>query len=387
MNTLITTLIGRRLVAAILNIQFILILFLSVVSVESNVQAWELITKEDRMTNETTQLLVQDDGSVYTAFQCSKDLFLTMEILVRDVDLLHNDDNSISGSIGRVRINGNVHEIAINHSDEYSNQYLSNLGGYGDWPTDLLIELSLNNGSLYYLEPDLNFMNFWNECLPVVKQEQGLRIWQAAKEKEEQKAAVAEQVAAKVAQQRKWDAEREKRETEEAALEHAKKKEDDLREVAEGYKREALSALLLGPLSYDKPDLYLDDAEREEAAAKAAAKAAALQREQDAIEEVYQDILTGKQSINDRDAIPLFTVNPDYPSQALGRGIEGWVEIQFSITTTGSVKDAVVVESSSQIFEQAAIMAIRSWRFNPKIENGEAVERVGMQKILRFELE
>lgn len=90
---------------------------------------------------------------------------------------------------------------------------------------------------------------------------------------------------------------------------------------------------------------------------------------------------------SDRDVMPLVRINPDYPPRALSRGIEGWVQIQFTITATGTVKDAVVVKSSSNIFEEAAIKAILRWRYNPKIENGEGVERVGMQTILRFELE
>jgi len=90
---------------------------------------------------------------------------------------------------------------------------------------------------------------------------------------------------------------------------------------------------------------------------------------------------------SDRDVMPLVRINPDYPPRALSRGIEGWVQIQFTITATGTVKDAVVVKSSSQMFEEAAIKAILRWRYNPKIENGEGVERVGMQTILRFELE
>jgi len=90
---------------------------------------------------------------------------------------------------------------------------------------------------------------------------------------------------------------------------------------------------------------------------------------------------------SDRDVMPLVRINPDYPPRALSRGIEGWVQIQFTITATGTVKDAAVIKSSSEMFEEAAIKAILRWRYNPKIENGEGVERVGMQTILRFELE
>ena len=90
---------------------------------------------------------------------------------------------------------------------------------------------------------------------------------------------------------------------------------------------------------------------------------------------------------SDRDTIPLVRVPPDYPQRAISRGLEGWVQVQFTITGTGAVKDAVVVKSSSKIFEEAAIKSILRWRYNPKIEGGVAVDRVGVQTIIRFTLE
>jgi outer membrane biosynthesis protein TonB len=39
------------------------------------------------------------------------------------------------------------------------------------------------------------------------------------------------------------------------------------------------------------------------------------------------------------------------------------------------------------IFNDAALKAIARWRYNPKVENGVAVERVGVQTIIRFQLE
>ena len=90
---------------------------------------------------------------------------------------------------------------------------------------------------------------------------------------------------------------------------------------------------------------------------------------------------------SDRDTIPLVRVPPDYPQRAISRGLEGWVQVQFTITGTGSVKDAVVVKSSSKIFEEAALKSIARWRYNPKIEGGVAVDRVGVQTIIRFTLE
>lgn len=91
---------------------------------------------------------------------------------------------------------------------------------------------------------------------------------------------------------------------------------------------------------------------------------------------------------SDRDVMPLVRINPDYPQRALNRGIEGWVQVQFTITEQGTVTDAVVVESSPpSIFDEAALRAISRWRYNPKVEGGVAQARIGMQTIIRFTLE
>jgi periplasmic protein TonB len=90
----------------------------------------------------------------------------------------------------------------------------------------------------------------------------------------------------------------------------------------------------------------------------------------------------------DRDVIPLVRVPPEYPASEATRGTEGWVEVQFSITATGSVRDAFIVDASPKgVFEAAALKAIGRWRYNPKIESGVAVERVGLQTVIRFQLE
>ena len=90
----------------------------------------------------------------------------------------------------------------------------------------------------------------------------------------------------------------------------------------------------------------------------------------------------------DGDVIPQVRVNPDYPPAALTRNIEGWVQVRFTVTAIGTVRDAVIVASEpGTIFDDAALKAIARWRYNPRVENGEAVERVGLQTIIRFELE
>jgi periplasmic protein TonB len=89
----------------------------------------------------------------------------------------------------------------------------------------------------------------------------------------------------------------------------------------------------------------------------------------------------------DTDVLPLVRIPPDYPPRALSRGIEGWVRVQFTITATGSVRDAIVVAADPRdVFNDAALAAISRWRYNPRVVDGTAVERVGVQTEIRFEL-
>ena len=91
---------------------------------------------------------------------------------------------------------------------------------------------------------------------------------------------------------------------------------------------------------------------------------------------------------SDRDVVPLIRIVPDYPPRAQARGLEGWVQVQFTITATGMVKDPVVVNAEPRnVFDDAALKAIARWRYNPKVENGVPIERVGVQTRLVFQLE
>ena len=95
----------------------------------------------------------------------------------------------------------------------------------------------------------------------------------------------------------------------------------------------------------------------------------------------------GAGGASDRDVVPLVRVDPDYPPRARQQGIEGWVEIEFTITPVGTIQDAVVIASNpSFVFDRAALRAVRKWRYNPKVEDGVAIARPGIQVRLRFEI-
>jgi protein TonB len=90
---------------------------------------------------------------------------------------------------------------------------------------------------------------------------------------------------------------------------------------------------------------------------------------------------------SDADAVPVVRVNPQYPPRAAERGIEGWVELRFTISAAGKVIDAEVTRSHpGNVFDRAALRAVRKWKYNPKVEDGEPVARPGVTVRLEFEL-
>ncbi len=91
---------------------------------------------------------------------------------------------------------------------------------------------------------------------------------------------------------------------------------------------------------------------------------------------------------SDADILPLVRIEPRYPARALQREIEGWVLMEFSISPAGTVVNPFVVDSEPpRTFDRAALRAVSRWKYKPRVEDGVAVMRTGVQVVLTFELE
>ncbi|MYA15348.1 MAG: energy transducer TonB [Gammaproteobacteria bacterium] len=63
-----------------------------------------------------------------------------------------------------------------------------------------------------------------------------------------------------------------------------------------------------------------------------------------------------------------------YPADAKANGVEGRVVVRYDVTVAGTVDNAVVIESVPPgVFDDAALAAVRSWRFRPMVDHGEVV--------------
>ena len=67
------------------------------------------------------------------------------------------------------------------------------------------------------------------------------------------------------------------------------------------------------------------------------------------------------------------TVNPRYPREARDKGVQGDVFLQATIDTNGNIASLKAVKGDP-ILADAAIEAVKQWKYKPYLLNGEPVE-------------
>lgn len=86
--------------------------------------------------------------------------------------------------------------------------------------------------------------------------------------------------------------------------------------------------------------------------------------------------------------VPLIRTTPNYPSRAASRGIEGFVELSFTVDELGNVVDPVVLNAYPEgYFENAALQSIKRWRYSPATENGDPIPTLDVRQRIVFQME
>lgn len=71
----------------------------------------------------------------------------------------------------------------------------------------------------------------------------------------------------------------------------------------------------------------------------------------------------------------IFCKRPEYPRLARLHEIEGLVEVEFVVTTAGTVRDISIIKSVPEgVFNKAVLRALRIWKFEPAQHKGRIVE-------------
>lgn len=92
-------------------------------------------------------------------------------------------------------------------------------------------------------------------------------------------------------------------------------------------------------------------------------------------------------NVAEGDYLPIVRVAPVYPARALSRGLEGYVDLSFTVTAAGTVKDPVVDFSTSSLFERAATRAVLKFKYKPRVVDGVPVEVPGVRTRISFQIE
>ena len=81
---------------------------------------------------------------------------------------------------------------------------------------------------------------------------------------------------------------------------------------------------------------------------------------------------------------PSRQVAPDYPERARRQGLSGSVELRLMVGVDGAVREVEVLSAQPPgVFDQAAVAAVRQWRFQPATYEGRPVA-IRVTQTLRF---
>ena len=88
------------------------------------------------------------------------------------------------------------------------------------------------------------------------------------------------------------------------------------------------------------------------------------------------------------DYLPIVKIAPMYPQRALNRGLEGECIVEFTVTTSGTTKDAKAVDGQCRgLFEKASVNAALKFKYKPRVVNGKAIEVSGIRNKFTFRLQ
>lgn len=76
------------------------------------------------------------------------------------------------------------------------------------------------------------------------------------------------------------------------------------------------------------------------------------------------------------------TVPARYPRRAEDRGISGWVDVEFTVNIEGKTEAIEVINAEPEtVFDNAAIVAVEQWEFEPKVFRGETIPQRTMARL------
>ena len=99
-------------------------------------------------------------------------------------------------------------------------------------------------------------------------------------------------------------------------------------------------------------------------------------------------ISTTGMATSDGEYLPIVKVAPIYPRRAQTRGITGYCIVEYTVTTSGAIRDPRPVDCQPEgVFESASVKAALKFKYKPRVVDGQAIEVAGVQNKFTYELE
>jgi protein TonB len=100
------------------------------------------------------------------------------------------------------------------------------------------------------------------------------------------------------------------------------------------------------------------------------------------------NVTTSGMASGDGEYLPIVKVAPIYPRRAQSRGITGYCIVEYTVTTSGAIRDPKAVDCQpSGVFESASLKASLKFKYKPRVVDGVPIEVAGVQNKFTYELE
>ncbi len=101
------------------------------------------------------------------------------------------------------------------------------------------------------------------------------------------------------------------------------------------------------------------------------------------MERLQLDPTTVSLVVSDKDIQPILRFEPNMPPRAQK---SGHCIVRLSVNAYGQPFNIVATKCSQSIFKRPTINAVAKWKYNPKIQDGKAVDRHGVETLITFAL-
>lgn len=88
-----------------------------------------------------------------------------------------------------------------------------------------------------------------------------------------------------------------------------------------------------------------------------------------------------------RQYLPIAKQAPDYPQRALDRKLEGECTVAYRVNAQGRVEDPQVVGQCHPLFVKPSLAAAKSFRYQPRLVNGQAVAVANVKNTFTYRIQ